>query len=182
MCPVTEAEYVPENWFQIFRVGRKPTAASLPGPWPDERVESVLAFFDEWRTPIDRWDPRDQARMHWAFIGSYLRTGREEERLSMRAAATRAGISDSLWRHLEAGERWIHGDLVFPNSSDRNLIAAAHAVYLDPRVILRTLGRPYHHLPRIGGPEDTLAPKLQRLNPRDRQIIERMIDSMLDEA
>lgn len=62
--------------------------------------------------------------------GALLRDARERQPLSIRAVAKKAGVSDTLWRNVEAGVR------TRPNS----LIAMARAVGADVRRVLDAAG------------------------------------------
>jgi hypothetical protein len=59
-----------------------------------------FALHDERVTP-DEWRER---------VGQHITTRREELRLSVRAAAKRAEVSDALWHQIESGRRGVAAD------------------------------------------------------------------------
>jgi hypothetical protein len=62
--------------------------------------------------------------------------------LSKRAAASRAGFSEAVWRHLEEGKRQVGKGVAVPvNPQNRTLVSAAIAVGLDPDELLRLARR-----------------------------------------
>ncbi len=77
-------------------------------------------------------------------VGTKLERARKARKLSKRAAAGLAGISEGLWRQLESGRRQVNRDVVVPVSpKDETLVAAARAVGLDPSKLLASAGRTY---------------------------------------
>jgi transcriptional regulator with XRE-family HTH domain len=115
----------------------------------------------------------------WHFVGRRLYQGRKRFQISKREAARRAGISESLWRQLEAGGREVAGTVVLPNPRPENLYAAIRAVDEDPYVLFEDVGMQVPEGldgPTAGSP---LAEKVSRLNDRDRAIVEQLVDSML---
>lgn len=80
----------------------------------------------------------------WKEVGRRIEAARRRLRLTKRGAATKAGISEALWRHLEAGERSPAPGVVVPVSPrDASLEAAARAVALDPAPLFKLVGRDY---------------------------------------
>lgn len=165
-----------------------PLADRLPGPWTDEAIDGYLRPLDLNTEARLRDDPNglddygdgfEDMQQRWAFVGSYLRTGRERTRLSKRAAARRAGISEGLWRHLEAGEKKLNGVTVLPNPRSENLVAAAQAVGVDPKAIFRAIGRTAGPIPEFEPADNSLQSRIDRLSYRDRQLVEQLIESML---
>jgi transcriptional regulator with XRE-family HTH domain len=163
-------------------------AQTLGGPWTEAEIDAYLRPLEQASETLrqtegggedlsDEWF--DNMRRRWALVGSYLRTGRERARLSKRAAARRAGISEGLWRHLEAGEKKVQGVTVFPNPRSENLVAVAQAVALDPRPIFRAIGRASGPIPDFEPADDSLEARIDRLNYRDRRLVEQLVESML---
>ena len=119
----------------------------------------------------------------WAIVGRRLGDARRGLGLSKRAAALAAGISEGLWRQLEAGSRSpMPGVDLAPNPRDENLIAAARAVGVAPDELFYVLGR--QPLPAAPGAvrdsRRSMAEKLARLGPDDLKVIEHMVDRLLD--
>ena len=165
-------------------------AQQLGGPWTPEAIDAYLRPLDlqdavlrgaEEAGEDVGGDQYEVMEKRWALIGSYLRIGRERAHLSKRAAARRAGISEGLWRHLEAGVKQLHGVAVLPNPRSENLVAAAQAVGQDPRVIFRAIGRAAGPIPEFEPADDSLQARIDRLNYRDRQLVEQLVDSMLQQ-
>lgn len=121
----------------------------------------------------------DQARL-WRTIGRRLYNRRKALRISQREAARRAGISDTLWRVLEDGFKSVDGRRVLPNPRADTLLAVLKAVGEDPNPVFEALG---HDLPPTSAEDltnDRILQKLKALTERDRVLIERLLDSMLD--
>lgn len=174
-----------------FEAFQKLTLAQrLGGPWTPEAIDSHLRRLDLEDAALKAAE-RDGEEVgyelfqimeqRWAFVGSYLRTGRERTHLSKRAAARRAGISEGLWRHLEAGVKQLHGVNVLPNPRSENLVAAAQAVGLDPRVIFRAIGRAAGPIPEFEPADESLQARIDQLSYRDRQLVEQLVESMLQQ-
>lgn len=80
----------------------------------------------------------------WRDVGWRLNQARRRMGLSKRAAARKAGLSEGLWRQLEAGVRKPMPDVTVPVSPrDYTLEAAARAVEVDPAELFAIVGRPY---------------------------------------
>lgn len=118
----------------------------------------------------------------WYFVGQRLYQGRKRFQISKREAARRAGISESLWRQLEAGGREVGGRVVLPNPRPENLYAAARAVEEDPAILFADVGMQVPEGLDRSAPDDPLATKLARLNDRDRAIVEQLVDTMLAQS
>ena len=116
----------------------------------------------------------------WRQIGQRLWEGRKRLQLSKREAASRAGISEALWRQLEGGGKLVEGRVIKPNPRPENLYGALKAVGEDPEAAFDFL---HWDIPeRLPAQEydDRLDAKLARLSQRDRAIIERAINTMLE--
>jgi transcriptional regulator with XRE-family HTH domain len=128
----------------------------------------------------DTVDAGDIPSVNWMGVGRILYGGRKHLQISKREAARRAGISEALWRQLEDGGKEVKGKVILPNPRPENLFAAAKAVGINPQ-------RVFDHLDREMPPgltreifDDRLAHRITHLSDRDRQIVERLVDSMLD--
>lgn len=80
----------------------------------------------------------------WKEVGARIRAARESvrPRLSARAAARQAGMSEGWWRQLERGERRLAPGVTAPmNPKDADLDAACRVVGLDPTSIFELVGR-----------------------------------------
>lgn len=125
----------------------------------------------------------------WVEFGRWLAEQREQRGLRRRDAARRAKVSESLWRDLETGRKEAIGAIrLLPNPSADVLERVAGALELPVEDVLARIGRPAR--PRPSGdansstpPEDDgslLAVKLRRLSERDRTVVERLVDAMLE--
>lgn len=116
----------------------------------------------------------------WRQIGQRLWEGRKRLQMSKREAASRAGISEALWRQLEGGGKLVNGRVVKPNPRPENLYQALKAVGEDPRDAFTFLHWDVPESLPTQEYDDRLEAKLARLGQRDRVIIERQIDAMLE--
>lgn len=73
-------------------------------------------------------------------LGPALKQARERKRLSQRAAARAAGISEGRWRQLEVGYQKNKGVLIAIGTSPTTVRAVAKAVDLDADDALRLAG------------------------------------------
>jgi transcriptional regulator with XRE-family HTH domain len=146
----------------------------------DPYDQELLEEHDPARDDVLR-DAYYEERQRWLRLGEELRKAREMAGLSKRSAALKAGFSEGLWRHLEAGVKTIYGQEVMPNPRPENLVAAAQAVALSPEFVFEIIGRkpPTGTVVSDGGP--ALSSKLSRLTDSQREAIERLVDEMLGE-
>ncbi len=123
----------------------------------------------------------------WIEFGRWLVEQRERLGLKRRDAARRAKITESAWRDLETGRKdSIGGIKVLPSLSADVIERVAAALELSPEEVLEHVGRP----PRVpsnssslptGGNSLSFTEKLARLSIRDRRLVERIVDGMLEE-
>lgn len=133
--------------------------------------------------------PVDESRQ-WVEFGRWLVEQREERGLRRRDAARRAKISEALWRDLETGRKEAIGGIrLLPNPSQDVLERVAGALELPVEDVLARVGRATSARRRLGPATDTpkadddgslLSMKLRRLSDRDRILVERLIDAMLE--
>lgn len=130
----------------------------------------------------------DESRQ-WVEFGRWLVEQREERGLRRRDAARRAKISEALWRDLETGRKEAIGGIrLLPNPSQDVLERVAAALELPVEDVLARVGRAKAGRRSLGpadapkGDDDgsLLSIKLRRLSDRDRILIERLIDAMLE--
>jgi transcriptional regulator with XRE-family HTH domain len=129
----------------------------------------------------------DESRQ-WVEFGRWLVEQREERGLRRRDAARRAKISEALWRDLETGRKEAIGGIrLLPNPSQDVLERVAGALDLPIEDILARVGRAKAGRRTLGPdapkPDDDgslLSIKLRRLSDRDRLLIERLVDGMLE--
>lgn len=76
-------------------------------------------------------------------VGVLIEGARGRE--SIRSAARRAGVDEAMWRQVELGYRRIAGTEVPANPRDRNLVAIARAVGLDPSEVFKAARRGQVH-------------------------------------
>ena len=127
----------------------------------------------------------------WVEFGRWLAEQREQRGLRRRDAARRAKVSETLWRDLETGRKEAIGAIrLLPNPSADVLERVAGALELPVEDVLARIGRPARP-PRSStgsGPgtartEDDgslLGVKLRRLSERDRTVVERLVDAMIE--
>jgi transcriptional regulator with XRE-family HTH domain len=127
----------------------------------------------------------------WVEFGRWLAEQREQRGLRRRDAARRAKVSESLWRDLETGRKEAIGAIrLLPNPSADVLERVAGALELPVEDVLARIGRPTRpSRPAVGPasgsgrPDDDgslLGVKLRRLSERDRTLVERLVDAMLE--
>jgi len=125
----------------------------------------------------------------WVEFGRWLAQRREEMGLRRREAAKRAKLSDAQWRDLESGRKQAVGGIrLLPNPSHDVLERVAGALELPVEDVLARVGRRGVSRRRNAEPGSVrtdddgslLAVKLRRLSPRDRALVERLVDAMLD--
>jgi transcriptional regulator with XRE-family HTH domain len=127
----------------------------------------------------------------WVQFGRWLVEQREQLGLRRREAARRAKISESAWRDLETGRKEAIGGIrLLPNHRHDVLTRVAEALEVPVADVLARIGRPTRSSRAIvaaaaDGHRDEeegslLALKLRRLSDRDRALVERLVDSMLE--
>ncbi|HXQ43966.1 MAG TPA: helix-turn-helix domain-containing protein [Acidimicrobiales bacterium] len=131
----------------------------------------------------------DESRQ-WVEFGRWLVEQREERGLRRRDAARRAKISEALWRDLETGRKEAIGGIrLLPNPSQDVLERVASALELPVEDVLARVGRATASRRRLA-PADApkadddgslLSIKLRRLSERDRILLERLVDAMIEE-
>lgn len=81
------------------------------------------------------------ANADWLALAVFVRERREELGLSIKAAATRAGVSTTWWRQLETGRRRVRGGtFAEPNARGDYLGRAARALEVPLADLKRVLG------------------------------------------
>ena len=116
----------------------------------------------------------------WTQIGQHLWEGRKRLQMSKREAASRAGISEALWRQLEGGGKLVNGRVIKPNPRPENLYGALKAIGEDPKSAFALLHWDIPESLPTREYDDRLDAKLARLGEHDRRVIERAIDAMLE--
>jgi len=126
----------------------------------------------------------------WVEFGRWLVQQREERGLRRRDAARRAKIPETLWRDLETGRKEAIGGIrLLPNPSADVLERVAGALELPVEDVLARIGRPNRRpRPLAAVPAEPsrvedgslLGVKLRRLSERDRLLVERLVDAMLE--
>jgi transcriptional regulator with XRE-family HTH domain len=133
-------------------------------------------------------DLMDESRQ-WVEFGRWLVEQREERGLRRRDAARRAKISETLWRDLETGRKEAIGGIrLLPNPSQDVLERVAAALELPVEDVLARVGRATavrRSMVRTDAPKadddgSLLSIKLRRLSDRDRILLERLVDAMLE--
>lgn len=132
----------------------------------------------------------DESRQ-WVEFGRWLAEQRELRGLRRREAARRAKVTEAQWRDLETGRKEAVGGIrLLPNPSPEVLERVAAVLELPVEDLLERVGRPQRPSlaavpqPRNGsepsGNGVPLQSKLRRLSPRDREIVEGLVDLLLD--
>ncbi|MBF6332306.1 helix-turn-helix domain-containing protein [Nocardia transvalensis] len=73
-------------------------------------------------------------------VARELKAAREGEKLSIRKAASRAGISESRWRQMESGVQVKNGVSSPATTTPDTLVKMARAINLDPETLLEHAG------------------------------------------
>ena len=133
----------------------------------------------------------DESRQ-WVEFGRWLAEQREQKGLRRRDAARRAKVTEAVWRDLETGRKEAIGGIrLLPNPSPAVLERVAAALEVPLEEVLARVGR--SNGTRVTGPAvdqgapvpDTegsaLAAKLRRLSDRDRSVVERLVEAMLEQ-
>ncbi len=118
----------------------------------------------------------------WRGVAELLGDARKRLKLSKRQAARRAGISDGTWRQLERGPTYENKTLYINQTRPENLYAAARAVGVDPQTVFELFGERVPEGIDFTPYDDRLAKKIAKLEVRDRDIVERLVDAMLDQS
>ena len=133
----------------------------------------------------------DESRQ-WVEFGRWIAEQREQRGLRRRDAARRAKISESLWRDLETGRKEAIGGIrLLPNPSADVLERVAAALEVPVADVLARIGRSTRDQRRVSpatpgnGPrpeEDgsLFTMKVRRLSERDRALVERLVDAMIE--
>jgi transcriptional regulator with XRE-family HTH domain len=127
----------------------------------------------------------------WVAFGKWLAEQREHKGLRRREAARRAKVSEAVWRDLETGRKQAIGGIrLLPNPSQAVLERVATALDVPLEEVLAKAGRSTNgSRPARSGPDtsprpdldsSTLGLKLRRLGDRDRIVVERLVDAMLE--
>ena len=126
----------------------------------------------------------------WVQFGRWLVEQRELRGLRRREAARRAKVSESMWRDLETGRKEAIGGIrLLPNPSPDVLERVAGALEVPLEDLLARIGRPTRRSRPLAAVTDghreedegsLLGLKLRRLSDRDRVLVERLVDAMLE--
>ena len=118
----------------------------------------------------------------WRSIGEALFEARKKLQLSKREAADRAKISESFWRQLEAGGKWIGGKLILPNPRPESFSKVLRAVSIDPLNLISIPGFTLPHPEEEPWRYRSLYDKLERLTEAKVQLIESLVDALLEQS
>lgn len=128
----------------------------------------------------------DESR-RWVEFGHYLVEQRERLGLKRRDAAKRAKMTDAAWRELEIGRKESFGGIkLLPNPSVDTLKRVADAIEVPYEELLEHVGwKPVPSLTpgdleTVSKSNATLIQKIARLESRDRAVVEKLIDTLLD--
>lgn len=122
----------------------------------------------------------------WVEFGRWLAEQREAAGLKRREAAKKAKVPEATWRDLENGRKdSIGGIRLLPNPSAEVLGQVAGALGLPLEELMKHVGR-VPGRPRPTKVHDTAArsaldAKVSRLSPRDRRIVDLLVDALLDD-
>jgi transcriptional regulator with XRE-family HTH domain len=125
----------------------------------------------------------------WVQFGRWLAEQRELRGLRRREAARRAKVSETLWKDLETGRKEAIGGIrLLPNPSPDVLERVAGALEVPVEDLLARIGRPPRRVRPLAAvtdghrdeDESLLTLKLRRLSERDRVLVERLVDTMIE--
>jgi transcriptional regulator with XRE-family HTH domain len=150
-------------------------------PTPEELEDRFLLPYEE-LSDDEKFMWGMPETVAWRFIAERLTEARSQLRLSKRQAARRAGISEGTWRQLEKGPSLYNQTLYTNNTRPENLFAAARAVGVEPKELFDAFGEEVPAGIDFTPYDDRIAKKIGRLGVRDRDIVERLVDSMLDDS
>ncbi len=125
----------------------------------------------------------------WVEFGRWLTEQRQGMGLRRREAARRARISEAAWRDLETGRKVTVGESsggirLLPNVGTDVLERVASALEVPMEEVLKHVGRlPGRHSDHADTPSSrlSLVQKISRLPYRDRRLVERLVDGMIEE-
>lgn len=120
----------------------------------------------------------------WAEFGRYLVEQRERLGLGRREAARRSKVPEAAWRELETGyKNTYRGVRLLPNPKPDRLRRIAETLELPPDdLVTRVASLPRRtHQAQTKAVEDRLPRKIASLGDRDRRLVERLVDKMLEE-
>jgi len=125
----------------------------------------------------------------WVDFGRWLAERRETQGLSLEEAATKSEVPEDAWRDLESGLKESFGGIkVLPNPSTAVLEKVAECLDVPVAEVIGHAGRrpgPARPGAQTAEPEDdrtVLIRKIARLNHRDRQLLDRLVEAMLEEG
>jgi len=150
-------------------------------PSEDQLVDRFLLPYEELRHDEKIMWGLPQT-VGWRTVAEILSDARTRLGLSKRQAARRAGISEGTWRQLERGPTLQNNTLNVNQTRPENLYAAAQAVGVDPKVLFDLFDEEVPEGVDFTPYDDRLARKISKLEVRDRDIVERLVDSMLDQT
>jgi len=143
----------------------------------------------DWRAENRHAGGVDESQQ-WVEFGRWVAEQREQRGLRRRDAARRAKIPETLWRDLETGRKEAIGGIrLLPNPSADVLERLAGALEVPVEDVLARIGRPARapkpaaratDAGRSGDDGSLLGVKLRRLSDRDRLLVERLVDAMLE--
>jgi len=134
----------------------------------------------------------DESRQ-WVEFGRWLAEQRELKGLRRRDAARRAKVTEAVWRDLETGRKEAIGGIrLLPNPSPDVLARVAVALEVPLEEVMARVGRSNGTRASSAHPAGgdrraeieppTLADKLRRLSERDRLVVERLVEAMLEDS
>ena len=118
----------------------------------------------------------------WRTVAETLGAARKRLGISKRQAARRAGISEGTWRGLEQGPTYIINSVNITRARPENLYAAAMAVGVDPKIVFDAIGEEVPTGIDFTPFDDRVSKKIAKLDVRDRDIIEGIVDLMLSKS
>ncbi|GEM_PF-2436263 len=150
-------------------------------PTADQQIDRFLLPYEE-LTADEKIMWGMPGTVGWRTVAETLGAARKRLKLSKRQAARRAGISEGTWRQLERGPTFEGGSVYVNQTRPENLYAAARAVGVDPKIVFGAFNEEVPEGLDFTPYDDRLARKIARLDVRDRDIVERLVDSMLDNS
>ncbi len=125
----------------------------------------------------------------WVDFGRWLTGRREAQGLSVEEAAAKSEVPEETWRDLESGLKESFAAIkVLPNPSSDVLEKVGRCLDIPLDEVISHAGRrpgPARPGTQAAEPEDErtlLVRKIARLNHRDRQLLDHLVDAMLDDG
>lgn len=109
--------------------------------------------------------------------GAWIAAERARLRISKRAAAKRAGISEGSWRIYEAGGMRVGSQWTPANPETYSLHRIAAALGVAPEEVFRRAGRPFDANEEVPGSTAALVDQLNQLQDQIAQMRDQLLQA-----